>query len=44
MFNGLNQKPKKPRKKKKTDDELYEQLRMDLENQERGEERRDNKR
>ena len=44
MFNGLNQKPKKPRKKKKTDDELYEQLRMDLENQERKEERRDKRR
>lgn len=38
IFGNINQKPKKPRKKKKTDDELYEQLKMDLENQEREEE------
>lgn len=37
IFGDINQKPKKPRKKKKTDDELHEQLRMDLENQEREE-------
>lgn len=34
IFSNINQKPKKPRKKKKTDDELYEQLKMDLEKQE----------
>lgn len=33
IFSNINQKPKKPRKKK-TDDELYEQLKMDLEKQE----------
>lgn len=38
IFGDINQNPKKPRKKKKTDDELYEQLRMDLENQKREEE------
>lgn len=38
IFGDINQNPKKPRKKKKTDDELYEQLRMDLENREREEE------
>lgn len=34
VFSNINQKPKKSRKKKKTDDELYEQLKMDLEKQE----------
>lgn len=35
IFSNINQKPKKPRKKKKTDDELYERLKMDLEEQEK---------
>ena len=36
IFGDINQKPKKLRKKKKREEELYEQLKMDVEKQERG--------